>query len=120
MRAGAEPVMVELLYFDGCPHAEALLAHLEQLLRSAKLPVRIELHRIVNEEAARRERFLGSPTVRVDGHDVEPGAEARQDFGLHCRLYRLPSGLRGAPQDEWVLDALGLTSPTPLPTRAAR
>ena len=97
---------VELLYFDGCPNHEALVPHLEQLLRSAELPVGIELRRIPDDEAARRERFLGSPTVRVDGRDVEPGAEQRDDFGLKCRLYRVPSGLRGAPLDEWVLDAI--------------
>lgn len=104
--AGAKPVTVEVLYFDGCPNHEALLAHLRQLLSSAQPPMRIELHRIVDDQAARRERFLGSPTVRVDGQDVEPGADTRQDFGLKCRLYRLPSGLRGIPPDEWVLDAL--------------
>jgi hypothetical protein len=68
--------------------------------------VRIERRRIANEDAARRERFLGSPTVRVDGRDVEPGAAEREDFGLKCRLYQLPSGLGGVPLDEWVLDAV--------------
>jgi hypothetical protein len=68
------------------------------------------LRRIPDEAAAQRERFLGSPTVRVDGRDVEPGAEQRDDFGLKCRLYRLPTGLRGAPLDEWVLDALSRAS----------
>jgi hypothetical protein len=101
---------VELLYFDGCPNHEALLPHLEQLLRSALESVRLELRRIPDEEAAQRERFLGSPTVRVEGRDVEPGAEEREDFGLKCRLYQLPTGLRGRPLDEWVLDALADTS----------
>ena len=53
-----------------------------------------------------REHFLGSPTVRVDGRDVEPGAEQRQDFGMKCRLYATPDGLRGTPPDQWALDAL--------------
>ena len=97
---------VEVLYFDGCPNHEALVPHLEELLRTAQLRARIALRRIADEEAARRDRFLGSPTVRVDGRDVEPGAEDRDDFGLKCRLYRVPSGLRGAPLDEWVLEAL--------------
>jgi hypothetical protein len=56
--------------------------------------------------AAKRERFLGSPTLRIDGRDVEPGAERRTDFGLKCRLYRSDNGLAGFPQDDWVLDAL--------------
>lgn len=104
-------MIVELLYFDGCPHHEALMPHLEQLLHSADLPARIELRRITDDKVAQRERFLGSPTVRVDGRDVEPGAEQRDDFGLKCRLYRLPTGLRGAPADQWVLDALARSGP---------
>jgi len=102
-------VTIELLYFDGCPNQEALLPHLEQLLRAAEIPTTIRLRRIANETAAQRERFLGSPTVRVDGRDVEPGAEERDDFGLKCRLYRTPAGLRGVPPDEWILDALTRT-----------
>jgi catechol 2,3-dioxygenase-like lactoylglutathione lyase family enzyme len=39
-------------------------------------------------EAAQTERFLGSPTVRVDGRDVEPDAETRTDHGIKCRIYR--------------------------------
>ena len=100
---------IEVLYFDGCPNHEALVPHLEQLLRNAKLPARVALQEIPDEDAARRERFLGSPTVRVEGRDVEPGADERDDFGLKCRLYRMPSGLRRTPLDEWVLDAVART-----------
>jgi hypothetical protein len=103
-------VTVELLYFDGCPNHEQLLAHLQQLLRSAQMPVKLELRRISDDEAAQRERFLGSPTVRVDGRDVEPDAEDREDFGLKCRLYQLPAGLGGVPLDEWVLNAVAHAS----------
>jgi hypothetical protein len=99
-------VRVELLYFDGCPNYEALLPHLERLLRVAEIPVEIALRNVPDEAAARRERFLGSPTIRVDGRDVEPGAEDRNDYALTCRLYRTNAGLRGAPSDEWILHAL--------------
>jgi hypothetical protein len=99
-------MMIELLYFDGCPNHEALLPHLEELLRAAELPVEITLRNVNDDAAAQRERFLGSPTVRIDGRDVEPGAEDRADYGLKCRLYRTDTGLRGAPTDQWILDAL--------------
>jgi len=100
-------VRVEVLYFDGCPNHEALLPHLRELLAEVDARVDIELVRIEDHEAAERERFLGSPTVRVDGQDVEPGADARSDFGLKCRLFPTPDGLRGTPADDWVLAALG-------------
>ena len=97
---------VEVLYFDGCPNHEALLPHLREVLRDAGVAAAITLRRVEDDEAAQRERFLGSPTVRVDDVDVEPGADTRTDFGLKCRLYQTPAGLRGAPLDEWLLAAL--------------
>lgn len=100
------PLKVELLYFDGCPNHAALLPRLRELLASARVDADIELVRVADADAAERERFLGSPTVRIDGEDVEPGAGGRTDFGLKCRLFATPNGLRGMPADEWVLAAL--------------
>ena len=100
------PHVVELLYFDGCPHYEALLQRLRELLHGVGAGDLLQLRRIPDEPEARRERFLGSPTVRVDGHDVEPGASERSGFGLICRLYSTADGLRPMPPDEWVLEAL--------------
>lgn len=97
---------VELLYFDGCPNHDALLPRLRELLAREGSPAGIDLRRITDDEAAQRERFLGSPTVRVDGRDVEPDAERRTDYGMKCRLYRTPTGLSGQPQDEWLRAAL--------------
>jgi hypothetical protein len=99
-------VTIELLYFDGCPNHEALLPHMRGLLARADVPARIELRRVETVEDAERERFLGSPTVRVGGRDVDPGAEGRDDYGMKCRLYATDEGLRGTPPDAWILDAI--------------
>ena len=100
---------VEILYFDGCPNHEALLPHLRGLLSSVGASTDIELVRVEDAAVAERARFLGSPTVRIDGEDVEPGAHQRTDFGLKCRLFATPEGLRGTPADEWVRAALQRT-----------
>ena len=98
---------VEVLYFDGCPNHEALLPRLRELLNTCGAEdIPIELLRVDDGDAAERRRFLGSPSVRIDGEDVEPNADERTDFGLKCRLFAAPDGLRGAPADEWVLGAL--------------
>ena len=97
---------VELLYFDGCPNHEALQVRLPELLRVAGVEGSVELVHVGSEEDARRLGFLGSPTVRVNGRDVEPGAAERSDFGLKCRLYRTESGLTGTPPEDWILAAL--------------
>jgi hypothetical protein len=97
---------IELLYFDGCPSYERFLPRLRELVAEAGVDADVELRRMDSPEAAAEARFLGSPSVRVDGMDVDPGADGREDFGLKCRLYRAGVGLQGTPPDDWVLSAL--------------
>lgn len=94
---------IELLYFEGCPSHERYLPRLRRLLAGSGHASELALRRVESCEAAKGERFLGSPSVRVDGVDIEPGADLRTDFGLTCRLYPTPDG---HPADAWVLDAL--------------
>jgi Alkylmercury lyase len=104
---------VELLYFDGCPSYEALLPRLRSLLAEAGVPDDVELRRVETEEEAVAERFLGSPTLRVDGVDVEPGAGTRDDFGLKCRLFFGPAGLVGVPDEAWIRAGIVRDGPAP-------
>lgn len=97
---------VELLYFDGCPSYEEVLPRVRELIEKAGLDAKVELRRIESAEEAERERFLGSPSIRVDGVDVDPGAAGREDFGLDCRLYRTGEGLSRIPPDAWTEAAL--------------
>jgi alkylmercury lyase len=99
-------VRVEVLYFDGCPGHEALLERLRELMAGAGVDEPVELAHIASAEEARRERFLGSPTLRIDGRDVEPAAAEREDYGLKCRLYATAGGLTGAIPDELITAAL--------------
>jgi hypothetical protein len=105
-RATVEVMKVEVLYFDGCPSHEALMPRLRELMVATGVDAPVELKRVESVEAAERERFLGSPTLRVNGQDVDPTAGERTDFGLKCRLYPSAAGLRGTVPDEFVLEAL--------------
>jgi hypothetical protein len=102
-------VTIELLYLDGCPNHEALLAHVHDLVDEVEPAHDVVLRRIADDAAAQRERFLGSPTVRVDGRDIEPGADQRDDYGMKCRLYATSEGLAGIPEDAWLFRALVAT-----------
>jgi hypothetical protein len=95
---------IEVLYFDGCPGQERLLPSVRDL--AAEHGAELEQRHIRTWEQAEEERFLGSPSVRVDGVDIEPGAEERTDFGLKCRLYRTSVGRSGLPPQEWIEHAL--------------
>lgn len=102
----APSVAVELLTFEGCPNAEPALASVRET--ASRLGIRIELRTVdvSDSAAAQRERFLGSPTVRVEGRDVEPAAEKRNDFALGCRVYRTDDGITGIPPERWLREAL--------------
>jgi hypothetical protein len=105
---------VELLYFDGCPSYERLLPGLREMVAEYDPGAKVQLRRVESIEDAERERFLGSPTVRVDGADVHPGAGSRGDFGLKCRLYRSHGVTSPLPPEEWIREALSTYSP-PVP-----
>jgi hypothetical protein len=108
--AGA-PLTVEILYFDGCPHHQGLPARLRALIAELQLDARVVLKRVESAHAAEHERFLGSPTVRINGHDIDPDAAARTDYGLKCRLYPSDRRLVGDISDDLIRAALSRPQP---------
>ncbi len=97
---------VEILFVPGCANRGGARELVEQVAAELGLQPTIELIEVPDGEAAARLRFLGSPTVRVDGRDVERGAEDRTEFVLACRLYRTAQGLGGRPDADWIRAAL--------------
>lgn len=112
----APPPVLELLYFDGCPSHDAFLPHLRQLLAEHNIVAPITFTRIETDDDAQRHRFLGSPTVRVNGVDVDPTVAGRTGYGMQCRLYTTPTG---TPSDEWILTALTAAPDPPASLSAA-
>ena len=97
---------VEILYFEGCPNHEATQALVERVAAELRVDPEVELVRVPDADAAAELHFLGSPTVRVDGRDVEPGAEERREFVFSCRVYRRERGLTAQPDETWIRRAL--------------
>ena len=82
---------VELLWWEGCPSYPETLADLQQTLAAEGIDSAVEMVEIESEEQARRTRFPGSPTIRVDGTDIFPAQES-EPSSLTCRVYRLRDG----------------------------
>jgi hypothetical protein len=99
-------LVIEVLYVQDCPHYQQTLALVDRV--RAELGIDTELHTtlVVDQAAADQARFPGSPTVRVDGHDVEPDSEPTGEHVVGCRLYRLEHRLAGQPEERWVREAL--------------
>lgn len=66
----------------------------------------VRLVNVPDAETAERTRFLGSPTIRVEGRDVDPHTDERDDYALSCRVFQTDAGLVGRPDAQWVRDAL--------------
>lgn len=79
---------VEILYFAGCPNHAPTAELVRQVVRDVAPDAQVREVEVADHDEAQRMRFLGSPTVRVDGRDVEPGAQDRTTFQMACRLYR--------------------------------
>lgn len=97
---------VEVLVFDGCPNVELALERARAAVAGANVPAEVRLVLVDDDEDAKRLRFPGSPTVRVDGIDIDPAAADREQFGLQCRLYSVGGRLDGAPPIDWIASAL--------------
>jgi hypothetical protein len=97
---------VEILYFEGCPNHQPARMLVERLAAQLRIEPEIRLVEVADPDTAVELRFLGSPTVRVDGADVEPGADERRDFALSCRIYRSEGGVVEQPEEAWVREAL--------------
>ena len=93
---------IDVLYFEDCPNYEPTVDLVQRTVEA--LGVSAEVRRIAVEtiEAAERIRFLGSPSVLVDGVDIDPGAHDRSDYGLSCRRY----GTSGVPPREMIAQAI--------------
>lgn len=98
--------VIEVLGFDGCPNIDATIALVERLLGETAVAAQLRRVEVADVEAAARLRFLGSPSIRVDGRDIEPGADDRRDYVLACRVYRTATGMSGQPDERWQRDAL--------------
>jgi hypothetical protein len=93
------------LWWRGCPSWERALAELREKMGALGLdPGSVAVREVATDDAADREEFVGSPTIRIDGRDVQP---TTMPTGLACRVYRLRDGrVSPLPDRADVRDAL--------------
>ena len=97
---------IEVLVIAGCPHADSACERAREAARDAEVDAEVRLVLVESDDDAQRLRFLGSPSVRVDGIDVDATGAERSEVGLQCRVYDVDGRLSGAPPIRWIADAL--------------
>jgi hypothetical protein len=94
---------IELLWWDGCPSTPKALADLRAAVaEQGGDPDAVVMREVATDDDARREAFIGSPTVRVDGDDLFPPVDD-EPAGLTCRIYRLTDGRISPTPDPTLL-----------------
>lgn len=101
VRVPCSRIQIEVLYLRDCPHHLPTLERIHRVLREVGCLADVRGVLVSETDDAQKMRFLGSPTVRVNGIDIEPAAADRKDFGLMCRRYA-----DGVPSAELIRTAV--------------
>jgi len=111
---------VEILTCEGCPHAALTYQRVREALGADGLNAEINQILVATAQAAIDLRFIGSPTVRINGEDVEPASQARTDYGLMCRMYFEGESCAGLPSETLLQRALRSSQDHPLGQSTSR
>jgi hypothetical protein len=101
-------VRVRFLYYEDCPSHNLALERLREVMDEEGIPDEVEVVKVETEEQARKLRFVGSPTIRVDGQDIDPPSDSH--YTLTCRAYHLADG-RSSPLPSKDMIQRALSSP---------
>jgi Domain of unknown function (DUF2703) len=78
---------IEVLYFEGCPNHAPAMEMVRDALGSLGCQDQIHEVQVRTQEEAEAIRFVGSPSIRINGSDIEPWARTAESCGLTCRTY---------------------------------
>jgi len=78
---------IEILYFEGCPNHRPAVEMAREVIEELGIDAQVHETQVPTPEDAARLKFLGSPSIRIDGVDIEPSARERTDVGFSCRTY---------------------------------
>jgi hypothetical protein len=96
----------EILYLSGCPNHSLAVRQVQQALREEGLTATLVEVEVKDPATAIEIGFLGSPSIRINGKDIEHSARFAQTFGMMCRIYVDDGRRAGLPPMEWIRAAL--------------
>ena len=97
---------IEVMYFQGCPNHHATVEQVIKALSAERITSPVQEIEVRDDSAAQALGFLGSPSVRVNGLDIEPAARIAQRTGFGCRTYVENGHRSGTPSVEMIRKAL--------------
>jgi hypothetical protein len=96
---------IRFLYFEDCPSHDEALQRLRRSIEAEGISADVEIVRLDTGEDAEKFKFIGSPTIIVNGQDIDPPANPH--YALTCRAYRLEDGrISPLPSEAMIRRAL--------------
>ncbi len=99
-------VKTELYYYYDSPSYLRALDNLKEAQRLEHFPEQVDMIPVTSETDAQSKRFIGSPTIRIDGVDVEGPEAEKRGYGFGCRVYTANGSIAGWPSIERIRQAL--------------
>jgi hypothetical protein len=100
-----ETIEIEFLYWEDCPSHERALQLLKDVLAQEGVQANIQMLEVNTDEEAEKLRFPGSPTIRINGADIDDNPAV--PIGLSCRTYRDAEGkMSPLPSRDMILWAV--------------
>jgi len=98
---------IEFLYWEDCPSHPQAWKLLQEVMGELGIEAPVEQIEVVTDDDAERLAFPGSPTIRVNGTDIDPVGASQMGAALTCRIYRLQDGrFSPVPSKEMIGQAL--------------
>lgn len=94
---------VRIVYFEGCPNAVPAEAFVRAIAEEIGAPITTEMVPVTSPQGAHRERMHGSPTIQINGIDVDPVQRSNEAFSFGCRVF---GGAHGLPPRDMIVAAL--------------
>ena len=100
-------MIIEVLHTKGCQGYHRALDELEDALAECDFEPIYTMRVVRTAQEAQEFKFFGSPTVRIDGKDIDPKAEHMTYFGIGtCRPYFWEGNAYDYPPKDMITQAI--------------
>lgn len=89
---------IKVLYFEGCPNHRPTLERVKQIIDRLGVTVDVGEVELTQNDDPVAMKFIGSPTVLIDGQDIDPAQREGASYGFGCRTF----GGAGVPPVEMI------------------
>jgi hypothetical protein len=97
---------IDLLYYEDCPHYEEAAQALREVLDEEDVLAEVHMISVSPGEDAEIWGFIGSPTIHINGQDLEPEVDKETPYQGHCRVYAYKGDMFEYPPKDMIREAL--------------